>query len=107
MRLHEVDALFVFHDGGLLVAVHPFQHFADELGCSADEDPAIVASIAVPVFLNLLRVLPIDLGNVAAEDAAVCNFIFKTLQKFLCVSTDFLIVSGGAYCASEFQTDSR
>ena len=79
-----------------------FQHFADQLGCPADEDPTLVA---FTVFFDLLGVFPIDPGDVPAEDGTIC--FFEASQNLFCIEICFPAVPGFTLDEPIFQADRR
>ena len=59
-----------------------FYEFPDESGCLTGQGFTFEKFFSLPVILQLSRIRPVHLNNVAAENAASGDFLSKTFQEF-------------------------
>jgi hypothetical protein len=70
-------------------SLRTFHEFPDESGCLTGQGFAFEKFFSLPVFLYLSRVRPVHLNNVAAENAAPGDFLFKAFQEFPAIHPHF------------------
>jgi hypothetical protein len=73
----------VLHGYGLLHSCRPLDDFSDNLRSSARQFSAVLVLLTLPILFDLIRVHPVHADDIPAEDAAICNFPFKPLHKFM------------------------